>query len=76
MATITIDTTEQQYQQLFNGLDVLRTVMTPRLKRFRKLPRGKQKLWLQKDPLLRRTLKLGIDLHKYFILFSPEEMSW
>lgn len=38
MANIDIDTTSNQYQQLTNGIDTLRTVMTPRLKLFKKMP--------------------------------------
>lgn len=55
-----IDTTSTQYQQYLNGLISLRTLMVPRFKLFAKLPKDKQKLWLQKDPLFRKILKMGL----------------
>jgi len=65
MANIDIDTTSNQYQQLTNGIDTLRTVMTPRLKLFKKMPLLKKKQWLQRDILLRKTLKLMMDGKEY-----------
>ena len=65
MATETIDTSAAQYVQLYNGTATLRTVMTPRLVLFKKLPIAKKRQWLERDPLLRRTLKLGLDLRDY-----------
>jgi hypothetical protein len=59
MADINIDTTSPQYVQLLNGLGTLRTVLAPRIQLLRQLPRDKQKAWLQRDPLLRRTIKLA-----------------
>ncbi|KKN55588.1 hypothetical protein LCGC14_0580600 [marine sediment metagenome] len=55
-----IDTTSNQYQQYLTGLTNLRTLMAPRFAMFKKLPRDKQRLWLQKDPLFRKILKTGL----------------
>ena len=65
MATETIDTSAAQYIQLYNGIATLRTVMTPRLALFAKLPLTKKRQWLVRDPLLRRVLKMGLDLRDY-----------
>jgi len=59
-----IDTQSPQYQQYLNGIDTIGTYYAPRLKLFAKLPVEKKKLWLQKDPLLRKLLKLSYDLHE------------
>mgnify|MGYP003152297717 CR=1 FL=1 len=72
---INIDTTANQYQQLYSGIDTLRSVMTPRLKALAKLPRSKQKIWVQNDPLMKRLLKLGLDLHAYLEKFAPEDLT-
>jgi len=72
MANITIDTTSQQYQQLLNGLGTLRTVLAPRVKLLMKLPEDKRLLVLQRDPLLRRTLKMAQALRKVLDLEVPE----
>ena len=67
-----IDTTSNQYLQLYNGIATLRTHMTPKLIVFATLPRAKQKLWLQKDKLLRRTIKLAVDLKAWTEQFDSE----
>ena len=64
MADIDIDTTSQQYQNLLTGVGTLRTLLTPRFKVFVKLPRDKQLLWLQRDPLLKAVLRLVRDVNK------------
>lgn len=64
MPGINIDTTSQQYQNLLNGIGTLRTLLAPRFKVFVKLPRDKQRLWLQRDPLLREVLRLVRDVNK------------
>lgn len=55
-----IDTTSAQYQQYLNGLSGLRTLMAPRFVLFKKLSIAKKKLWLQKDPLFRKILKMSL----------------
>lgn len=55
-----IDTTSAQYQQYLNGLSSLKTMMAPRFALFKKLPRAKKKLWLRKDPLFRKILKMSL----------------
>ncbi len=62
MPDITIDTTSGQYQQLLAGLDTLRTTLAPRIKILLQLPSDKQRVWLQRDPLLRRTILLAQQL--------------
>jgi len=69
---LTIDTTSPQYQQYLNGLTSLRTLMTPRFKLFAKLPRAKQKIWLQKDPLFRKLLKMGLDISEWSEQFKED----
>jgi len=68
MARIEIDTTDPQYQQLLNGLETLKTVLAPRIKlllRLRKQERmGLVRQWLQRDPLMRETLRLARQLSK------------
>ena len=71
MTTI-IDTTSAQYQQYLNGFVGLRTLMVPRFKLFAKLPRDKQKLWLQKDPLFRKILKTGLVVAEWAEQFRSE----
>ena len=69
---LNIETTSQQYQQYLNGLASLRTLMTPRFKLFGKLPQDKQKTWLQKDPLFRKILKMGLDISKWSEQFRED----
>ncbi len=70
-----IDTTSSQYQQYLNGLDGLRTLMAPRFKLFAKLPKDKQKLWLQKDPLLRKILKNGLIVAEWAERFKEDTVN-
>lgn len=69
---LSINTTSQQYQQYLNGLTGLRTLMAPRFKLFAKLPKDKQRLWLQKDPLFRKVLKLGLGVAKWAEQFKGD----
>ena len=69
---VQIDTTSPQYQQYLNGLDSLRTLMAPRFVLFAKLPKAKQKLWLQKDPLFRRILKMGLNVSEWAEQFRED----
>jgi len=69
---ITIDTQSAQYQQYLNGLQNLIDFYKPKLALFEKLPKDKQKLWLQKDPLLRKFLKVSLWLAKWAAQFSQE----
>lgn len=71
MANITINTSSTQYQKLLTGLGALRTVLAPRIKVLRDLPRDRQKTWLQRDPLLRRTIIMARQLADIF----DEELS-
>ena len=64
MADVTIDTTSAQYLNLLSGVGTLRTLLAPRFKVFVKLPRDKQILWLQRDPLLKEVLRLVRDVNK------------
>ena len=59
MPATNIDTSSAQYNQLLSGLGTLRTLLAPRIKLLLTLPRAKQRAWLQRDPLLRHTLKLA-----------------
>ncbi len=70
MANIDIDTTSQAYQKLLDGVGTLRTLLTPRFKVFVKLPRAKQLLWLQQDPLLKAVLRLVRDVVKADVAFG------
>ena len=63
---INIDTTSQQYQNYLNGLANLRTMMLPRFKAFEKLSPAKQRWWLQRDPLMRRLIKMSIIIAEHF----------
>ena len=69
---INIDTSSAQYQQYLNGLSGLRTLMVPRFKLFAKLPRAKQKLWLQKDPLFRKILKMFLGVAEWAEQFKED----
>ena len=69
---LNIDTTSAQYQQYLQGLTNLRTLMTPRFKLFAKLPRAKQSLWLQKDPLFKKILKMGLEISEWSGQFREE----
>ncbi len=70
-----IDTTSAQYQQYLNGLDGLRAMMAPRFALFKKLPRDKQRLWLQKDPLFRKILKLGLGVAGWAEQFKEDTVN-
>ena len=52
---LNINTTDQQYISLVNGIDTLDSQMIAR-KDFMKLPKEKKILWLQRDPLLKKAL--------------------
>ncbi len=67
-----IDTTDNEYNKLYDGIATLRTHMAPKLALFARLPRAKQKQWLRKDRLLRRTIKLAVDLSKWAEQFSMD----
>lgn len=67
-----IDTTSAQYQQYLTGLTGLRTLMAPRFALFKKLPPAKQKIWLQKDPLFRKILKISLIVGKWAGQFEEE----
>lgn len=69
---LNINTSSAQYQQYLNGLTSLRTLMAPRFKLFAKLPHVKQKIWLQKDPLFRKLLKMGRDISEWSEQFKGE----
>ena len=61
MVDLNIDTSSPQYTALNNGLDTLRTVLTPRVKILRDLPPDKQRLWLQRDPLMLKFVRMVRD---------------
>lgn len=67
-----IDTTSVQYQQYLSGLDGLRTLMASRFKLFAKLPKDKQKLWLQRDPLFRKILKTSLIVAEWAEQFKED----
>jgi hypothetical protein len=67
-----IDTTSAQYQQYLSGLDGLRTLMAPRFALFKKLPVSKQRQWLQKDPLFRKVIKMGVLVGNWAEQFKGE----
>ena len=75
MADTTIDTTSVQYGKLLTGIGTLRDVMTPRLKLLKKMPYSKQKWCVQRDPLLKATLKLGLDLKEYLEKLHDEDLA-
>lgn len=62
MPNINIDTRNPQYVSLLDGLATLRDVLAPQIKLLRQLPRDKQRAWLQRDPLLRRAIRLALEL--------------
>lgn len=72
MAEIDIDVTSVQYQQSLNGLALLRTTLAPRVKILAALPPAKQRAWLQRDPLLRRTIKMAQELQDVLGLEAGE----
>lgn len=67
-----IDTTSAQYQQYLTGLGNLRVLMAPRFKLFAKLPRDKQRMWLQKDPLFRKVLKMSLRVAEWAEQFKED----
>lgn len=67
-----IDTTSAQYQQYLNGLSGLKTLMASRFKLFAKLPKAKQKIWLQKDPLFRKILKISLTVAEWAEQFKED----
>jgi len=75
MSLCVISSQDAQYQSLCTGLDTLQTVMTPRLKLFKKLPLSAKKQWLKKDILLRKTLKLLRDGADYIEAAREEDLT-
>ncbi len=67
-----IDTQSAQYQNYLTGLQNLIDFYKPKLVLFAKLPRDKQKLWLQKDPLLRKLLKTAFGIAEWAEDFRKE----
>lgn len=72
MPTMNIDTTSQQYQNLLAGLGTLRTVLAPRIRLLQRANRERQKQWLQRDPLLRRTILMSQKLMNFLDLELDE----
>jgi hypothetical protein len=70
---INIDTTSAKYQNYLTGLANLKTDMLPRLKAFTKLSREKQTWWLERDPLLRRLIKLGVIMNKFLDIIDYQQ---
>lgn len=60
-----IDTQSAQYQQYLTGLQNLIDFYKPKLALFAKLPLSKKRLWLQKDPLFRKLLKVSLWLAEW-----------
>ena len=69
MADLNIDTTSAQYQQLLNGLPILRAAMVSRAPLLKLLARQKKKAalrqWLQRDPLLEQTIEFVEESHDF-----------
>lgn len=72
MPDINIDTSSPQYQNLLAGIGTLRTMLAPRFKVFIKLPRPKQIVWLQRDPLFRAVTQLVRDVNKLNVLTEAD----
>ena len=70
---INIDTQSQKYQGYLAGLGNLRDDMIPRLKAFSKLSKLKQKVWLDRDPLMRRLIKLSLVVSKHVNIENHRE---
>ena len=60
-----IDTSDAQYNTLLAGIDLLRAVMTPRLKLFSMASDEQRKTWWNNDPLLKAMLLLLRDGTEY-----------
>ena len=69
-----VDTTSQEYRNLLGGVGRLRSLLAPRFKLFVKLPRPKQREWLQRDPLLKEVIRLVRDVDKLDV--DSSEASW
>lgn len=67
-----INTQSPAYQQYLTGFENLRELMKPRLVMFAKLPKDKQRLWLQKDPLFRKLLKSALRLAEWAEQFKED----
>ena len=70
MPNFDIDTTDAQYVELLDAVQTLRPMIAARLKLFVRLPRTKQRQWLQRDPLLRAVLRLVRAVNKSDALAS------
>lgn len=62
---LNIDTTSQKYQDYLTGLTNLRTEMLPRFKAFKQLSKLRQRWWLQRDPLMRKLVKMALIINKH-----------
>lgn len=67
-----INTQSAQYQQYLTGLQNLIDYYKPKFILFKKLPKSKQKLWLRKDPLFRKLIKVGIYVSSWSIDYESE----
>jgi len=67
-----IDTQSTQYQQYLTGLQNLIDFYKPKFEVFKKLPRSKQALWLEKDPLFRKLIKIGLHVGDWSGQFGAE----
>lgn len=67
-----IDTASAQYQNYLTGLQTLIDFYQPKFVLFKKLPRSKQKQWLQKDPLFRKILKIGVTVGEWSHNFKED----
>ena len=67
-----IDTTSTQYQQYLTDLQNLIDFYKPKFELFKKLPRSKQVLWLEKDPLFRKLIKVGVYIGGWAAQFRDE----
>ena len=68
MVTVQVDNSDAQRIQLLNGINSLEALITPELVMFAKaIHQNKDAAMahLQENDLLRRTLKMGLDLEKY-----------
>lgn len=67
-----LNTQSAQYQQYLTGLQAIIDFYKPKLVLFEKLPPAKKKLWLQRDPLFRKLLKMSFGLSEWASEFRTE----
>ena len=62
--SVTIDTTANQYQNRLSKLNDIMDDYRPLLRKVSKLPDDQRQFWIDRDPILRRLIRIGFRVQK------------